>query len=209
MDNAYSAITGPILGGVITERASWRWIYLFNAPAAALGIAIMLICWPSKEKSYKKPSITWHSIQQVDWVGAILLLAASILLVFALQEGGSTAYSWNSATIISTLTISGVCWIGFFAWISWLSFGNVLRLRAIFPFTIALTRPVGPAIMYVEFPRTNFDILLIHEKPHTTYWLSLLRCDYQPAPAFPGSQRRLSDYGWCTLATHAELHGVR
>ena len=147
MNEAYSAIIGPILGGVITERASWRWIYLFNAPAAGLGIAIMLICWPQNEKSYKKPTITWKSIQQVDWVGAILLLAASILLVFALQEGGSTAYSWNSATIISTLTISGVCWIGFFAWISWLSFGNVLRLRAIFPFTIALTRPVGPAIM--------------------------------------------------------------
>ena len=169
----------------------------------------MLICWPSKEKAYKKPSITWKSIQQVDWVGAILLLVASILLVFALQEGGSTAYSWNSATIISTLTISGGCWIGFFAWISWLSFGNVLQLRAIFPFTIALTRPVGPAIMYVDFSRTNFEILLIYEKPHTTYWLSLLRCDYQLTPALPDSQRRLSDYGWCTLTAPAKLHGVR
>lgn len=38
-------------------------------------------------------------------------------------------------------------WI--FAWITWLSFGNFHRLRAIFPFTIALARPVGPAIMYV------------------------------------------------------------
>ena len=169
----------------------------------------MLICWPRKEKTYKKPSVTWQSIQQVDWVGAILLLAASILLVFALQEGGSTAYSWNSATIISTLTISGVCWIGFFAWISWLSFGNVLRLRAIFPFTIALTRPVGPAIMYVDLWKTNFYILLIHKKPYTTHWLSLLRCDYQSAPALPGSQRRLSYYGWSTLTAAIELHGVR
>ncbi|KAK0506855.1 hypothetical protein JMJ35_010709 [Cladonia borealis] len=159
---AIGSVLGPILGGVITERASWRWIYLFNAPAAAVGIAVMLFCWPRKEKSYKKPSITWQSIQQVDWVGAILLLAASILLVFALQEGGSIAYSWSSATIISTLTISGVCWIAFFAWVSWLSFRTDIQLRAIFPFTIALTGPVGPAIILILLNGFPYFVAIIN-----------------------------------------------
>lgn len=142
--------TGPILGGVITEKASWRWIYLFNTPAAAAGIAVMLFCWPRKDKMYTKPKISWQSLRQVDWLGAVLLLAASTLLVFALQEAGSRAFTWSSATIVSTLTISGACWIGFFAWISWLSFSRVRYPRAIFPFTIALTRPVGPAIVCVD-----------------------------------------------------------
>ena len=110
----------------------------------------MLISWPRKEKSYKKPSISLQSLRRVDWLGAVLLLAASTLLVFALQEGGSTAFAWNSALIVSTLTVSGICWVGFFVWISYLSFGNGIRLRAIFPFTIALTRPIGPAIMCVH-----------------------------------------------------------
>lgn len=109
----------------------------------------MLFCWPRKEKTYENSSVSVRSLKQVDWLGAILLVAASTLLVFALQEAGSTAFSWNSGVIVSTLTVSGLCWIGFFAWITWLSFSNVHRLRAIFPFTIALARPVGPAIMYV------------------------------------------------------------
>ena len=147
MGDSCSATTGPILGGVITERSSWRWIYLFNGPAAAVGVALMLLSWPRKLQAHKNPHISWQSLTQVDWLGAVLLLAASTLLVFALQEGGSTTSPWNSATIVSTLSVSGICWIGFFAWISWLSFGSGGRLRAIFPFNIAISRPIGPAIM--------------------------------------------------------------
>lgn len=147
---AHSVITGPILGGVITESASWRWIYLFNAPIAAIGVIVMLLSWPRNHKSYTKSNISWQSLLQVDWLGAVLLLAASTMLVFGLQQGGSTAHSWNSPTIISTLTISGVCWIGFLTWTSWLSLGNGHRLRAIFPINIALERPLGPAVMYAS-----------------------------------------------------------
>ena len=122
----------------------------------------MLISWPRKKSSEKKQKITFSSLQQVDWLGAILLLAASTLLVFALQEGGGAAYAWNSSIIISTLVISGVCWIAFFAWISWLSFGPVQRLRAIFPMTIAITRPVGPAIVLVLLTGFPYFIAVIN-----------------------------------------------
>ena len=116
-----------------------------------MGITVMLFCWPRKEKISKKANISWQSLGQVDWLGAILLLTASTLLVFTLQQSGSAAVSWNSAVTIATLTISGVCWIGFPVWIYWLSFkNNIHSLRAIFPFNIALSRPIGPAIMYVD-----------------------------------------------------------
>ena len=45
----------------------------------------------------------------------MLLLAASILLVFALEEAGQR-YSWKSAVIISTITLAGFCWISFIGW---------------------------------------------------------------------------------------------
>ncbi len=154
-DSTHFTPTGPILGGVITERASWRWIYLFNAPAAAVGIAVLLLCWPRAEKTYTRPKVSLRSLQQVDWLGAVLLLGGSTLLVFALQEGGSTAFSWRSPTIICTLTFSGFCWIAFFTWTSWLSFGPTHRLRAIFPMTIAISRPIGPAILLVDTRTTS------------------------------------------------------
>lgn len=91
------------------------------------------------------------SLQKVDFVGALLLLAASTLLVFALQEAGSTMYAWSSSAIISTLVLSSVCWIAFFAWIAWLSLGNgISSMRAILPLHIVLSRPTGPAIVLVN-----------------------------------------------------------
>ncbi|KAL8810422.1 MAG: hypothetical protein Q9200_002590 [Gallowayella weberi] len=117
-DTANTTAVGPILGGVITEQASWRWIYLFNAPAAVIGIVILLLSWPRTDRSFRIANLSLQSLLRVDWLGAFLLLAASTLLVFGLQQGGSTTYRWNSATIISTLTISGACWTGFFIWTS-------------------------------------------------------------------------------------------
>ncbi len=43
------------------------------------------------------------------------MLAASILLVFALEEAG-TRYAWGSAPIIVTLVVSALCWVGFVGW---------------------------------------------------------------------------------------------
>ena len=208
LDDSDLKFIGPILGGVITERSSWRWIYLFNAPAAAVGIMVMLLCWPRQFRTYKKPDISWQSLRQVDWLGAILLLAASTLLVFAFQEGGSTAYAWNSATIVSTLTISGICWVAFFSWIAWLSFGNGGQLRSIFPLHIALTRPIGPAILYVD-PFKHFEsILLILQKPRTANRLSLLRRSHKSASALSDSQRKLPYHGWCTSITPSMLYST-
>ena len=54
-------------------------------------------------------------IQKIDFIGASLLLAASVLLVSALEEGG-TEYSWTSAVVLSLLLISLALWFLFFWW---------------------------------------------------------------------------------------------
>lgn len=145
---------GPILGGVITTESTWRWIYLFNAPCAAIGVLGLLLFWPRPKGSGTAAKVSLQSLRNVDFLGAILLLAASTLLVFALQEAGGAAYAWNSAVIISTLVLSSFCWVAFLGWISWLSLSaRTFPMRAIFPVNIALTRPTGPAILYVTQKR--------------------------------------------------------
>lgn len=140
-------MTGPVLGGVITEKLSWRWIYLLNAPPAILGSLMLLICWPLREKTCSEPMICWKSLKQVDWLGAVLIIAASTLLVFALQCG-STASRGSSLTLVSTLIISGLCWVGFFVWLLWLSTGGVHQLSAIISPSIAKLRPTGYTVLY-------------------------------------------------------------
>lgn len=53
--------------------------------------------------------------RRVDLPGALSLLAASVLLVFALESGG-TRYAWSSAAVVATLCLSGVLWVGFVVW---------------------------------------------------------------------------------------------
>ena len=55
------------------------------------------------------------TLARIDVFGMFLLLASSILLVFALEESG-TRYPWNSAAIISTLVLAIVFGILFIVW---------------------------------------------------------------------------------------------
>jgi hypothetical protein len=54
-------------------------------------------------------------LRSLDLLGAFLLLAASVILIFALEEGGNQ-YSWKSAVIVSSLAISLLLWVGFICW---------------------------------------------------------------------------------------------
>ncbi|KAI4213593.1 MAG: hypothetical protein LQ351_003817 [Letrouitia transgressa] len=51
-------------------------------------------------------------IRRIDYFGATLLLAASVLFITALEEGG-TEYSWHSALVLVLLVLSFFVWIAF------------------------------------------------------------------------------------------------
>jgi EmrB/QacA subfamily drug resistance transporter len=75
-----SSIIGPVIGGIITDQISWRWVFWINLPvgfAAALIIGFAL----KEPKLDRKPSI--------DYAGATLLMAAISLLMLAMVESGS------------------------------------------------------------------------------------------------------------------------
>ena len=128
------------------QRAGWRWIYLFNAPAAVVVVAILLLAWPEQPKRKFQTRLDFFS--QVDILGALLLLTASVLLVFAIQEAGALRFEWNSPVIITCLSVSGLSWCSFVVWIYWLNSGRTkIQINPILPLSAALKRPTGPAIL--------------------------------------------------------------
>ncbi|KAA8905057.1 major facilitator superfamily transporter [Sphaerosporella brunnea] len=128
---AIASILGPIVGGAIIDHSTWRWVFWLNGPAGAFAIVLISAALPSnfpygKESSRKQglgEIFSKKNSQRLDWIGAFLSLAASILLVFPLQQAG-TKYAWNSAPVISTFILSGVLWTAFIAWERWLSFSK-------------------------------------------------------------------------------------
>jgi len=82
--------------------------------------------------------VTNKEWKRVDFFGAFASLVASILLVFALQQGG-VIYAWNSATIVAIFIVSAALWAIFVAWERYLSASNT-TCEPIFPWRLAQNR---------------------------------------------------------------------
>lgn len=121
---AVSFILGPILGGAITDGTTWRWIFWFNLPVGFVALLLVLVAMPaefphhsamesSKAFGLIKRGITLHG--KIDYPGFFLLLAASVLLIVAIEEAG-ISFAWSSSLVIALLVIAGVLLIAFVAW---------------------------------------------------------------------------------------------
>jgi EmrB/QacA subfamily drug resistance transporter len=93
---AVSALAGPVLGGVIVEALSWRWIFLLNVP---VGLLAMAIVWRHLHEDVRRRE------HRIDVLGTALIFAAAGLLVFALLRGG-VAWGWLSVPSLVILAAS-------------------------------------------------------------------------------------------------------
>ena len=85
---------GPVLGGVITEYASWRYCFLINVPIALLVGISVLILRPKNPGSRRGP---------FDWWGAALLGTGLPSLIIPIQQ--SSVWGWGSWWTIGLLVI--------------------------------------------------------------------------------------------------------
>lgn len=93
-----------------------------SAPTGAFATALLAFLLPSnfphQGRGVNQPSMrdkfSGAAIARLDFVGAAVLLAASILLVFGFEEAGSR-YPWNSPIVISTIVCGGSLFLAFIA----------------------------------------------------------------------------------------------
>lgn len=71
-----SALLGPGIGGFLTERASWRWVFYVNLPLCLLAIA--LIWYFLHERVVRRP-------HRIDYLGALLLSGGVTALLVGVQ----------------------------------------------------------------------------------------------------------------------------
>lgn len=96
---AGSSLIGPLVGGLVTDVLSWRFVFYLSIP---FGIASALLLWLNLEETVEGGK------HKLDVAGTLLLSVAVAALLFALTEGGS---SWGFVDS-RTLTLLGVFALG-------------------------------------------------------------------------------------------------
>ncbi|KAJ8128366.1 hypothetical protein O1611_g5267 [Lasiodiplodia mahajangana] len=108
-----SSVLGPVLGGILTHYASWRWIFWINGPIGAVSLLLFLVAWP---KPQYLPDLERRSWRELDYLGSSLLIAATVLVVFPFQSAGETTDQWGQAIFLAPLILGVIAFVGVFVW---------------------------------------------------------------------------------------------
>lgn len=92
-----TSVLGPLLGGLLTEQLSWRWVFYVNLPVGIVALAVIAT-------SLRIPRRAAHHV--IDYLGTLLIAAVATCLVLIASLGGTT-WPWGSPQIIG-LAAAGV-----------------------------------------------------------------------------------------------------
>ncbi|CAL1698311.1 unnamed protein product [Somion occarium] len=96
---------GFVIGGIVSAKASWRWVFYIIAIAAIPFSVFAYFFLPKIESAQKEK-------RSLDFPGISILTGGLILLVYALSDGSDQG--WGTPQIIVTLMFSIVFFIAFF-----------------------------------------------------------------------------------------------
>ncbi|RLP96498.1 MFS transporter [Micromonospora sp. CV4] len=99
-----SAAVGPILGGLLTEGASWRWIFLVNLPVSVVAILLCGRTLPVAHAAVRG---------RIDLAGMASFTAAAACATYALIRANEDG--WSAAVVWWLLVVAALLLAGFVA----------------------------------------------------------------------------------------------
>jgi EmrB/QacA subfamily drug resistance transporter len=98
-----SAAVGPIVGGLLTESISWRWIFFVNLPVSVVAIVLCVTALEDAHATVKS---------RIDLIGMATFTAAAGTLTYGLikanEDGWSAVASWGCLIASAVLFVAFV-----------------------------------------------------------------------------------------------------
>jgi EmrB/QacA subfamily drug resistance transporter len=88
---------GVLLGGILTDRLAWNWIFLVNVPIGIAVVALSFLVLPA--------GVVAGARSRLDVAGALVVTASLMVAVYAIVNGNDTG--WSSARTLGLLAAAG------------------------------------------------------------------------------------------------------
>ena len=142
-----AGVLGPLLGGVIATRTTWRWIFYLNIPICVIIVIIMVFSWSDNRHRDRFRKRLYHA-SRYDFTGVALFTAATCCLILGLELGGSSFAPWVSPEVLLLLCGSAICAVVFVAWNSYReSLKEKSTIKPLFPSSLLKIRLINAALM--------------------------------------------------------------
>jgi len=127
---AILAIFGPLVARVLTDRATWRWLFILGDVVAVIATAGTIIFYQPPRRIFQDRTKR-QVLYELDYVGIFLYTAGVTLFLLGLGWAG-TQHPWRSAAVITPLVIGAVLFVSTFAW----DFTRGDDTRPLFPYRL-------------------------------------------------------------------------
>lgn len=99
---------GNLLGGIVAQYASWKWVFVVIGLVASAITAAALFVIPSPKSTQREGSPTVKP--SVDWLGSALITGGLLALLFSLTEGNVVGWAtpWIPVLIVVSLSLVAI-----------------------------------------------------------------------------------------------------
>ncbi|KAK5939254.1 hypothetical protein PMZ80_008557 [Knufia obscura] len=103
---ALGSVLGPLIGGLLVEKASWRWCFYLNLPICGLALPMAIFFLSHLNDSMPHTSLA-TKLKSIDYIGLTLFIASLTSLLIAISDAG-ISHPWLSWQTIVPLVLGGV-----------------------------------------------------------------------------------------------------